>query len=169
MNRFPLLFTLKFIFSPKKNSPSAVFALLFAWFHSKALKLPDTSGFHLTVRGCPFARGKVLTVWVQPHLRDPVSRRCVIRNNRCFYSHCRCFLFLSAVHHCNASITVIRFCAVAPGAAARGDKEPCEDGHHTAPGAITHMNNPWGPFPPTKSAQLCGGGSPRVVPERQLL
>lgn len=37
-------------------------------------------GFHPTVRGCAFAHGKVLIVWVQPHLRGPVSQPGVVRN-----------------------------------------------------------------------------------------
>lgn len=73
------------------------------------------------------------------------------------------------------SVTLQRFnysncsCGVALRAAVRGagDKELCKEGHHTASGAITRMNDRH-PTPP-KSAQLWDGGSPRVVPERQLL
>lgn len=112
---FLLFFTLKFIFSPQKQLFRCLCPFVCSERHasSKGIEAaryygggcPQYMGFHPTVRGCPFARGKVLTVWVQPHLRGLVSRRGVVRNKQRFNSRCRCFPFLSSVHLCNALIT----------------------------------------------------------------
>lgn len=167
-----LFYSLWSLFLAPKNSPSAIFAFLFALkgtLHSKALKLLNTTGIGVLdtwgfVRHLGVALSLVERFWQFGYSLiwgvQSVGAASSETN-----AHCRCFPFLFSVRLCNALITVICFRAVAPGAAARADKEPCEEGHHTAPGAITHMNNPWRPFPPTKSAR----GSPRVVPERQLL
>lgn len=124
--------------------------------HSKAYKLldikgvgcPQYMGSHQIIRDCPFAHE---TVWQFGHSLfwgvQSVENSSVRNKHHLTLSLWLMLFFRPSPR--SISVTLQRFnysncsCGVALRAAVRGagDKELCKEGHHTASGAITRMND----------------------------